>query len=119
MNTQRTTTPAAAAIMAAALAVSACTPAQGVKIDTALASPAGALFCKIQTGGGGALIVGVVNAAALANAGTSAPAAVLATGMSKQFVDDACARAAKGAVPVPPPPDPAAAPKVLVTVPVA
>jgi hypothetical protein len=119
MTASRTHIAAGGYLMAAALAVWACTPAQTVKLDTALATPAGALFCKFQTQGGGSLVVSLVNAAILAKAGASAPAAVMATGMTKQSVDDACARAAPGAVPVPPPADPAAAPKVVVAVPVA
>lgn len=67
-----------------------CTPQQQQTVDTALANPAGQLFCAIQTGGGGAVVVGLVNAAV---SGAAPPLAVIATGASKAFVDAACAQA--------------------------
>jgi hypothetical protein len=106
--------------------VTGCSPAQQAGVNTALDTPTGQLFCRIQTGGGGALVVAVVDAGAVALTGPAAPLAVIATGASKSFVDNACAEAAKAlavspanAQPVPPPADPAAAPKVAVKVPVA
>jgi hypothetical protein len=94
----------------------ACTAQQQQTVNTALASPPGQLFCAIQTGGGGAVVVGLVNAAVSGAAPGAAPLAVIATGASKAFVDAACA-AAKG-IPVVPPANPAAAPQVAVVPPV-
>lgn len=68
-----------------------CTSAQ---IQTAAATPAGALFCSIQLNGGGSMLATIVDAEASAAAPVSAPVAVLVTGMTKAYVDDACTRAA-------------------------
>ena len=112
----------------AAWALTGCSPTQQTQVNTALNSQPGQLFCRVQTSGGGAIIVAVVNAAAVGLSWPAAPiagpAAVIATGASKAFVDQACADAAKAlaapaAVPIPPPPDPASAPKVAVPVPAA
>lgn len=99
------------AVALIAVALVACTAA---KINQILKSPAGQVFCAIQTGGGGAIVVGLINAELSALAPVGAPVAVLATGASKAFVDGACAKA--GGIPVSPPADPDAAPKVAVKV---
>lgn len=96
--------------LALAAALPACSSAQ-------LASPAGQLFCAIQTGGGGTVVVGLINAVVAGGAPAAAPLAIIATGASEDFVNKACA-AAKG-VPVSPPADPASAPKVAVIPPIA
>jgi hypothetical protein len=71
---------------------------------------AGQLFCAVQTNGGGALVVGLIDAAA---SGTAAgPVAVVATGLAKSVVDGYCAQA--GGIAVSPPAAPAAAPQVAV-----
>jgi hypothetical protein len=101
------------ALLTCVLAV-ACSTAQQGQMTSALDTPPGQLFCKLQTNGGGALIVAVVNVAVSAYAAPVAPMAVIATGATKATVDQACNQA--GGVPVPPPPDPASAPKVLVSV---
>jgi hypothetical protein len=101
-------------LLAAGLGLSACA-AQEAQINTALQSMPGQLFCGIQTGGGGALVVGLVNAEVAAAAPGAAPIAVIATGATRAFVDQACARA--GGIPVSPPANPAAAPQVAVVVP--
>lgn len=82
----------------------ACSPTMQGQVNTALQSPAGQLFCAVETGGGGQIVVGLINAAVT---GAGAPIAVLATGATKNFVDAACAAAApKGGVPVSPPAGP-------------
>ena len=45
-------------ILASLLALGACSTAQ---VQTALSSPAGQLFCAIQTSGGGTVVVGLVD----------------------------------------------------------
>lgn len=97
------------ALTCAALALSACSSAQ---VQTALSSPAGQLFCAVQTGGGGAVVVGLIDAEASAAIPTAAPIAIIATGAAKATVDADCAKA--GGVPVSPPANPAAAPQVAV-----
>lgn len=97
--------------LAAGIALTACTTAQQ---QAALSSPAGQLFCAIQTGGGGAIVVGLINAELTGAAPGAAPIAVLATGATKAFVDGACAKA--GGIAVSPPAVPAAAPQVAVKV---
>jgi hypothetical protein len=74
------------------------------------------MFCAVQTSGGGAVVVGLINAAVAGAAATAEPLAVIATGASKQFVDAACA-AAKG-IPVSPSANPATAPQVAIVPPV-
>lgn len=101
--------------IAALCVLASCGPNAQTKIDTALASPAGQLFCAVQTSGGGAVVVGLVNAEIVGAAPGAAPVAVLATGASKAFVDAACAKA--GGIAVSPPPVPAAAPVVAVVPP--
>lgn len=90
------------------------------KINDALASPAGQLFCAVQTGGGGTIVVGLINAEITGASPAAAPVAILATGATKQFVDGACASAAaqipgaRVGIPVSPPADPVAAPKIAI-----
>jgi hypothetical protein len=87
----------------------ACSTAQTTKIEQAATSPTGQLFCKIQLDGGGMVVAGLVDAAATAAAPGAGPLVVLATGQTKAFVDEACAKAAQQVaggvtgVPVPPP----------------
>jgi hypothetical protein len=91
------------------LALSACSSAQ---VQTALSSPAGQLFCAVQTSGGGTIVAGLIDAEATAAAGAAAPVAVLATGVAKAKVDADCAAA--GGIAVSPPANPAAAPQVAI-----
>lgn len=108
-----------AAVAVACLGLAACSPAQEAKLQAAAASPPGQLFCGIQTAGGGAVIAKIVQAAVAGAAPAATPAAVLVTGMSKEFVDAQCAAAARaaggvGAIAVAPPDAPAAVPTVAV-----
>jgi hypothetical protein len=87
------------------LTVAGCSATQ---VNTALNSPTGQLFCAIQTDGGGTLLATVVDAAATAASPGLSPVAVIATGATKTFVDNACAQAAANVggtsgVPVSPP----------------
>lgn len=81
-------------------------------VTTALSSPAGQLFCAVQTAGGGAVVVGLVDAEASALSPAAGPIAVIATGTAKQTVDADCAKA--GGVAVSPPAAPAAAPQLAI-----
>jgi hypothetical protein len=87
----------------------ACSPAAINQVGEAFESPKGQLFCKIQLDGGGTLVAGLVDAAATAAAPGASPLVVVATGQTKAFVDEACAKAALQVahgvtgVPVPPP----------------
>lgn len=95
-------------IIIAALALAGCSATQQASVDKALASQPGQLFCLLQTAGGGQIVASVIDATASAALPGAAPAAVLVTGMSKAYVDAACARAAASAgavagVPVSPP----------------
>lgn len=88
-----------------------------------LASPYGQLFCQIQTAGGGAVIVGVIDAEATAMAPAGAPVAIFATNMGKAYVDAACAQAARNqggtaGTPVSPPPVPVGNVAIAATTPV-
>lgn len=91
------------------LSLGACTQSQ---INTALATPTGALFCAVQTQGGGAMIVTLIDAEASAAAPAGAPVAILATGLAKAKVDADCAAA--GGIPVAPPATAAVVPVVAV-----
>jgi hypothetical protein len=99
----------------------ACSPTEQARISAdqaklaATARHAGQLFCAIHTPAGGAVVVGLINAAAVPIAGAAEPAVVIATGATKQFVDAACARA--GGIAVSPPADPLAAPQVAIVTP--
>jgi hypothetical protein len=87
----------------------ACTPTQQAQTNQVLSSRPGQLFCSIQLAGGGTVIAALVDVGATAAAPASGPFVVVATGQTKAFVDDACAKAAQqmaGAVtgvPVSPP----------------
>src|SRR5690349_15756727 len=91
-----------ALVIAAALALGACTPAQNEQVAE-LAPEAGQLFCRVQTKGGGTAIVALVKVVAAASGAPAAPVAVLAVGAGKKFVDAACNAA--GGVPTAPPKD--------------
>ncbi len=110
----------AAAIVAAlgvVALINGCTPAQE---QTALATPAGQLFCRIHQAGGGELTVALADASVMASNPGAAPLAIIATGATKLYVDAACAAAAPAggsAVPVPPPAGPVVVPIVAVTPP--
>ena len=106
------------------LTTTACTQQQSDKfsadINSAFASAPGQLFCAIQTGGGGAIVVGLINGAVTGAAPAAAPIAVLATGASKNYVDNKCAEAAKNVggtsgIPVSPPAEPTKVPAVAVS----
>lgn len=106
-----------------AAGVAACSQAQ---VSSALTSPAGQLFCAIQTGGGGALVVALVDGGASALTGpagaVAGPVAVIATGALKKDVDTDCAQAAanvgaSSGVPVAPPPATATAPPLVAVTP--
>jgi hypothetical protein len=101
-------------VIAVISSLAACTAQQNT---AALQTPAGQLFCAIQTAGGGAVVVGLVNAeiAAVPGAAPTVPLAVIATGMTKTLVDANCAAA--GGIAVAPPANPAAAPQVAVVAP--
>ena len=90
--------------------MAACTPNQPGQTNSApLSSQPGQLFCRIQLAGGGTVLAVLVDVAATAAAPGAGPLVVVATGQTKSFVDDACAKAAQqtpGAVsgiPVSPP----------------
>jgi hypothetical protein len=93
----------------ALLGLAGCSWAQ---VQTAVNSPAGQLFCAVQTAGGGAIVVGLIDAEASALAPAAAPIAIIATNAGKAIVDRACAAA--GGIAVSPPPNPAWAPQVAV-----
>lgn len=91
--------------------VAACTPAAQTKIDTALATPAGQLFCAVQTASG-PLVAAVIEARVSGAVPGSATVAVLATGAAEAWVNGVCAKA--GGIPVSPPANPANAPQIAV-----
>ncbi len=100
-----------------AIALTSCTATQE---QTALATPAGQLFCRIHQAGGGELTVALADASVMASNPGAAPLAIIATGATKLYVDAACAAAAPAggsAVPVPPPAGPVVVPIVAVTPP--
>lgn len=104
---------------AALLALAACSTQQTAATSALSSTPEGKLFCAIQTGGGGSLVVGVVNAAVAGTAPGASPAAVIVTGASKAAIDQMCndAAAAVGAtagIPVAPPASPISIPNVAV-----
>jgi len=111
----------AAALIAALGAVALINGCTAAQEQTALATPAGTLFCRIHQTGGGELTVALADASVMASHPTAAPLALIATGATKLYVDAACAAAAPAggsAVPVPPPTGPAVVPIVAVTPPV-
>lgn len=113
----------AVAVMAASWAifvatlVAGCSPEQE---NTALATPAGQLFCQVHQAGGGVATVALADAGVTASNPNALPLAIIATGATKLYVDAACAAAAPAggsAVPVAPPTGPAVVPIVAVTPP--
>ena len=97
------------------LALSACSASQQAAVTKAASSPTGQLFCGIQTQGGGAIVVGIIDAAATVALPAAGPVVALATGAAKSAVDATCAAA--GGIAVSPPANPAAAPQVAVKLP--
>ena len=96
-------------IIFAALLLAGCTQAQ---INTAMQTPTGALFCAIQTNGGGAMVVTLLDAEASSAVPGAAPVAIIATGLTKAKVDADCAAA--GGIAVSPPPATVVVPQVAV-----
>lgn len=84
-------------------------------ITSALQSPTGQLFCRVQTEGGGSFIVGLVDAEATALAPPAAPVVVVATGAAKIVVDAECAMV--DGVATSPPADVANTPQVAISTP--
>jgi branched-subunit amino acid ABC-type transport system permease component len=99
-------------------ALAGCTVAQNAKVNTALSSPQGQLFCAVVIGGS-PIIMGVVQTASAAVGPAGEAAALLATGATSAFVQNACKQAAANVggtagAPVSPPANPAAVPLVAV-----
>lgn len=105
-------------IILAASLLAGCTQAQ---INTAMQTPTGALFCAVQTAGGGAMVVTLVDAEATALTPATSPVAILATGLTKMKVDADCAAAGASmggvGVAVSPPANVSAVPLVAVVQP--
>ena len=96
------------------LTLSGCTAGQQASVTADLATPAGQLFCSVETAAG-PMVFAAIDAA-------SGGAAIIATGATASYVASACAAAkikvaTSTPVPVSPPAAPAAAPKVAVVVP--
>jgi hypothetical protein len=96
-------------LLTALLPLAGCNAGSLATGATALSSPAGQLFCAIDTGGGGQIIAGLIDADATAKLGAAAPIAVVATNATAAAVQADCAAAAqavggKAGVPVSPPP---------------
>lgn len=91
--------------------LTACSQSQ---VQTALSSPAGQLFCAVQTAGGGTVVAGLIDAEASASTGPAAPVAIIATGVAQAQVNQDCAQA--GGIPVSPPANPSTAPQIAVVV---
>lgn len=98
------------------LALGACTQIKALfapgGVQAALATPAGALFCSIQTKGGGAFVANLIVGASSA-AGAAGPLIVMATNAVQSAVNADCAKAATvvagvSGIPVSPPVNPAA-----------
>ena len=89
--------------------MAACTPNPQSPNPAPLSTQPGQLFCRIQLAGGGTVLAVLVDVAATAAAPGAGPLVVVATGQTKSFVDDACAKAAQqtpgavSGVPVSPP----------------
>ncbi|CAM6031751.1 unnamed protein product [Sphagnum compactum] len=79
------------------LAATACSTAQQTSVTNALATPAGQLFCAINTNGGGQIVAGIVDASAQAANPAAGAAAVIVTGATQSMVQADCAAAAKAA----------------------
>jgi hypothetical protein len=73
----------------------ASTPTQQAQTNQVLSIRPGQLFCSIQFAGGDTVVAALVDAGATAAAPTSGPLVVVVTGQTKDFVDDACAKAAQ------------------------
>ena len=100
-------------VLAGCLAAAGCANANKA-VDTTLATPAGQLFCSVETIGG-PLVFGAINAA---TGGT----AIIATGATANYVASACAAAkiidaTSTPVPVSPPATTAAVPQIAVVPP--
>ncbi len=109
---------AVGALLLLTFGLAACSSAQ---VTAALSSPTGQLFCALQTGGGGTIVAGVVDAEASALNPAAGQVAVIATNAAQKTVQDDCAKAAAAVglavgVPVSPPPAPATAPQVAIVV---
>lgn len=110
-----------AIVASASLLLAGCNTAQDAKVQTALQTPYGALFCQLQTAAGPTVVTLVDGAAAAANPALGV-VTVLAAGALASDVQAECAQAAKntGAVagiPVSPPASTAAVGSVAVTPP--
>ena len=86
------------------IALSGC---QQGAVTSALSSPAGQLFCRVDTTAG-PTVVGIIDATATAGLGGAAPVAILATNATAAVVQADCQAAAavlgaKGGGPIPPP----------------
>lgn len=110
-------------ILLAALILAGCSPAAQTRIDAALVTPPGALFCQIQLAGGGAIIAAVTSAVVTGAAPAAGPLVVVATGATRAAIDADCAKAAASVqggvagVPVSPPVNPATVPSVAIVAP--
>ena len=98
-----------ALIFAASVALSACTVFSGAQTAVVkdLATPAGQLFCQVNTVTG-PVVVGIIDAAAAGLGGVATPAAVIATGATAAAVQADCKLAAASVggvtgIPVSPP----------------
>lgn len=91
------------------VAMAGCTQQQ---VQTALATPAGQLFCAVNTIGGGTIIAAITTDIAAGVNPLLQTVSVIATNATKAYVTNACAAA--GGLPVSPPPVPSAAPQINV-----
>lgn len=82
------------ACVGSALGLAGCDSPLNDRIVTKLATPAGALFCKIQTRGGGAFVATLTATALSGVAPAGGPVFVLATNAGRAAVDADCAKAA-------------------------
>lgn len=116
----------------APLLLAGCSDTQQTKVNTALTSPRGQLFCAFEKGNGaqftGAIVAQVAAGSATVSAGplvgqAAGQAVILATNATAQYTAARCDEAARAvgalrATPVPAPADPANAPVVAIPVPV-
>lgn len=83
----------AAAVAACLLTTAGCgSPAQNSQTLNTLP---GKLFCSIQLAGGGAILANLVDRAATKATPGAGPLVVVATGQTRQYVNDACQAAAQ------------------------
>jgi hypothetical protein len=100
-----------------------CSASQDAAVTKALASPAGQLFCSIQTNGGGSFVAGLTATALTGVAAPGTPLFVMATDAGKAAVDADCAKAAQVAsggvsgIPVSPPASPVNVPQLAIVAP--